>query len=90
MTEDTNEYETARRYVRARRALREHALTYLIVMTILFLLDLAMGDGWWFYWPALGWGIGLALHTASVFGGWADGSAEEREIRRYMERHRPA
>ena len=90
MTEDMNEYEAARRYVRARRGLREHAATYLIVNGLLFLLDLVTGSGWWFYWPLFGWGIGLALHATSVFGGWADGSAEEREIRRYMERHHPA
>jgi len=33
----------------------------------LFAIDWLTGGGWWFYWPMLGWGVGLAIHGMSVF-----------------------
>ena len=47
-------------------------LVYIAVNTGLFFINLFTrgGDGgWWFYWPLLGWGIGLMIHTLVVFGG---------------------
>lgn len=37
-------------------------------MTLLFIIDLMTGAGWWFQWPLFGWGIGVALHALGVFG----------------------
>ena len=49
-----------------------HALVYATVTVGLFLINwLTRGDGddsWSFYWPLLGWGIGLGAHAISVFG----------------------
>jgi hypothetical protein len=36
-------------------------------MLLLFIIDWATGDGWWFYWPLFGWGMGVALHALGVF-----------------------
>lgn len=32
---------------------------------------------WWFYWPILGWGLGVAMQGVSVYGPLAD---EEDEL----------
>ena len=50
----------------------------------------AGGGDWWFYWPLLGWGIGLAIHAAVVltFGSGTGTGWEERKIRELMDRER--
>ena len=40
----------------------------MVIIAGLFVIDLATGDGWWFYWAAIGWGIGLAWRALAVFG----------------------
>lgn len=44
-------------------ALAGHAGTYAIVIAGLAVIDAATGPGWWVQWPAMGWGIGVALQT---------------------------
>jgi hypothetical protein len=63
-----------RRYERAQARVKElkgfyiHASAYILVNIGLFVINLLTGGGWWFYWPLLGWGIGLGVHALSVFG----------------------
>jgi 2TM domain len=67
-----------------------HLLVYFTVNASLFVINLlTKGDAgsWWFYWPLLGWGIGVAIHTMVVFGGvfsdgWKRRKAEEIYRRR--------
>jgi hypothetical protein len=40
-----------------------HAGTYAIVIAGLAVIDVVSGPGWWVQWPAIGWGMGLALHA---------------------------
>ena len=49
-------------------------------------------DSLWFYWPLLGWGVGLAAHGFSVFAGESllGKEWEERKTREIMERERAA
>lgn len=56
--------------VRARLGLYIHAIVYVLVIALLFAIDSLTPGGWWFYWPALGWGIGLAAHAAGVIGAY--------------------
>ncbi|MBS0315874.1 MAG: 2TM domain-containing protein [Proteobacteria bacterium] len=44
-----------------------HAAVYAAVNLLLFFIAGAAGRGHWNLFPALGWGLGLALHWASVF-----------------------
>ena len=46
----------------------KHLAIYTIVNTILLVINLVnSSDQLWFYWPLLGWGIGLASHGLKVF-----------------------
>lgn len=44
---------------------------------------LATPGRWWFFWPALGLGLGLAVHGCKVFGGTG---REQRPRRRLAEK----
>jgi hypothetical protein len=87
MTTDSA-YLSAKKEVQARRALYAHAIVYVIVNTVLFTIDYLTPGGPWFYWPMIGWGIGLAINATIVLTGLAPGSeAEEKAIQRYLETH---
>jgi hypothetical protein len=83
---DEQRYKQAKARVEALKGFYVHLAVYLMVNTGLFLINVLTDGGWWFYWPLLGWGIGLAAHALAVFvigdalgPGW-----EERKIRQYM------
>ncbi len=43
-----------------------HLGIYLIVVLGLFFIDVASDGGWWFFYPAIAWGIGVAIHGLTV------------------------
>jgi len=50
------------------RAFTVHLFAYVAVVVLLFVVNLiATPNKWWFYWVALGWGAGVALHGWLVF-----------------------
>jgi len=50
------------------RAFTVHLFAYVAVIVLLFVVNLtATPNKWWFYWVALGWGAGVALHGWLVF-----------------------
>jgi hypothetical protein len=65
---------------RERSAFNPHLWSYIIVITALFLIDIFSPGGWWFQWPMLGWGIGLACHFRSAY------FPQERKIERGAQR----
>jgi hypothetical protein len=65
---------------RERSAFNPHLWSYIIVITALFLIDIFSPGGWWFQWPMLGWGIGLAFHFRSAY------FPQERKIERGAQR----
>lgn len=70
--EDETAYKAALERAEMLQGYYIHLLVYVVVNTGLFLINLiTRGDdgGWWFYWPLVGWGIGLGVHTMVVFGG---------------------
>ncbi|MEA1786133.1 histidine kinase [Arenibacter sp. GZD96] len=77
-------------YIRARKKVEELKEFYSslasYVVVIPFLIFINYRTYWefqWFWFPALGWGIGLAFHAFKVYGpGW---SWEERKLRQFME-----
>ena len=90
MDDDAQAYEDARARAREIRDFYSHLAVYVAVNIGLFIIDVLSGGGTWFYWPLVGWGIGLAVHAAWVFGPWrAMGEDwEERKAREILERRR--
>lgn len=59
----------ARKRVKSKKGFYKHLSSFLIVNIFLFLINLFTTPGdWWFIFPLLSWGIGLASHYVSVFG----------------------
>jgi hypothetical protein len=84
-------YERAQARVKELKGFYTHATAYVLVNIGLFVINLLTGGGWWFYWPLLGWGIGLGIHALSVFafgGGPFGRDWEERKTRELMDRDR--
>jgi 2TM domain len=91
--DETDCYERARARVRSLRGFYVHATVYVLVNLGLLVVNLVSSPHrLWFFWVALGWGIGLGAHALGVFGpqrrigaGW-----EQRKIREEMECDRGA
>lgn len=64
----TMEEEKAIVYVRDIKGFYTHLIIYIAVIAILAAFNLIRRpDHIWFFWPALGWGIGVLLHGLNVF-----------------------
>jgi hypothetical protein len=89
--EDNERYKKAKERVEAIKSFYGHLFIYIMVNIGLFLINYIASPGdWWFYWPLVGWGIGLAAHGVTVFGteGVFGKDWEERKIRQIMEKER--
>ncbi|MCG2594048.1 2TM domain-containing protein [Ramlibacter sp. XY19] len=71
----------ARRRAGAKLGWYIHASVYIAVNALLALLS-AMGDRSWAVFPALGWGLGLAIHGVVVFLVTGGGGLHERLVER--------
>jgi hypothetical protein len=50
------------------KGFRYHLIIYAVVNALLIIINLSTSpDKLWFYWPLLGWGIGLAAHGFGVY-----------------------
>lgn len=88
-TSTDERYERARKRVRDVRDFYVHLGVYLIVNGALFAINmLTSPDTLWFYWPLLGWGVGVAIHAFSlVTEGFVFGEEwEERKTREIVQR----
>jgi len=84
-------YERARKRVEEIKGFYTHLMVYVLVNIGLFVLNQVTSRGaYWFFWPLIGWGIGVLAHAASVFGpGHFWGAAwEERKIKELMDKDR--
>jgi hypothetical protein len=81
--------EEARRYVRRKRILYTIIGIWLALCLMWFVIDLLDdSSSWWFYWPMLGTGIGVAI-TAIVLlglGGLMGSDWERRQMDKYLSR----
>jgi hypothetical protein len=87
---DPAAYARARRKVRQIKGVHIHVTVFCIVIAGLFLINYFTGRPWWFIWPAIGWGIGLAFHAFGVYGTETlfGSDWEERKMRELIERER--
>ncbi len=64
----TVEREEAKKFLEFKMSFGIHLVTYLFVMGILLLVDLAdRPEEFWVFWPAAGWGIGVLAHGVTVY-----------------------
>ena len=87
--QEQRRYERAHARVQAIKGFYVHAMAFVVVNVALFAINALVGGGWWFYWPLIGWGIGLGVHAFGVFG-FGDGGPwgrewEERKIREMVD-----
>ena len=88
IVDDKELLERAKKRVRDTRDLYVHIGVYVIVNAALFAINMITSpDTLWFFWPLLGWGVGLALHIFSFVteGGLLGPEWEERKVREIME-----
>ena len=78
------------RRVQALRAFYTHLSIYAIVNFILLLTDLATPGDPWFFYPLLGWGLGLGLHAAQTFERlpWFTPDWEKKKVEELIEKRR--
>jgi len=81
--------EDARRYVRRKRIFYTVLGVWIALSVMWFAID-ALDDSssWWFYWPMLGTGIGVAITGIVLLGlgGLFGADWERREIDKYLRR----
>ena len=65
---DTNDkFELARKIAQRKVSFIRHAITYLVVMAALAIINNVTWGGYqWWLWAALGWGIGVTSHFLSA------------------------
>lgn len=68
---------------RRARGFTVHLFAYVAVIVLLFIVNLtATPHTWWFYWVALGWGLGIALHAWLAFGRHHDAPEDRQRPKR--------
>jgi hypothetical protein len=80
-------YIRAEKRVEAKLGFYRHFAVYIGVNLLLFLINVFSSRGeWWFYWPLLGWGIGVFFHFLKVFvtGGLLSERVREGMIRKEL------
>jgi two-component system LytT family sensor kinase len=88
-TMETTKYSENGAYERAAKRVNEikgfygNLISYCLVIPFLIFVNLYTAPQYqWFWWPMLGWGIGLASHGISVFG--ISKNWEERQIQKIL------
>jgi hypothetical protein len=87
--DDQVSYNQAKRRVRRLRGFYLHLTIYVLVNALLLAINLVTSPSiLWFFWPLLGWGIGIVAHAVSVFGTgpFLGKEWEERKIKQLMDR----
>jgi len=62
-----NEYAVAARRARKKLAFYFHFFIYLIVNILLLTINLIQGGKLWFFYPLLGWLLGILIHAFFTF-----------------------
>lgn len=87
--------EKARKRAKELREFYGHLTTYLVVCTMLVVIDLVSTGAAaetilglrWAFWPILGWGVFVAIHAANTFFGFS-GRWEDRKVDELYEKEK--
>ncbi|MFN3771689.1 2TM domain-containing protein [Cloacibacterium normanense] len=78
-------YEKAAKRVEELKGFYGNLISYCIFIPFLIFINFQTSPKYhWFWWPMLGWGIGVISHGIKTFGIGTDW--EERQIKKYMEK----
>jgi hypothetical protein len=69
-----------KRLLRRKARFHRHLWSYIIVIGALLLINATTPGPWWFQWPALGWGIGLAFNFKAAYFSLRKDSLNENNI----------
>jgi len=85
--EEYKRYERARERVKEIKDFYSHLVTYICVMAFLVFINFKYTpEHLWFYWPMLGWGIGLLFHGLKAYDiTFMSKNWEDKKIREFME-----
>lgn len=80
---DRLKFRLARERIAEIKGFYIHALVFVLVVGGLVALNIALGAPYWALWVLIGWGLGLGLHAALVFGSKRNlmSSWERRKLR---------
>lgn len=80
-------YTKAKKEVEALKGFYGNAISYAVIITFLIFINLRYTpEFYWFFFPMLGWGIGLAFHAIQVFG--FGKTWEEKKIKELMQKEK--
>lgn len=66
--ENNKDYQEAKKKVEEEKKFYYHLGVFVVMNAFFIILNLATSpDHLWFYWPMLGWGLGLTLQGVKVF-----------------------
>ncbi|MNS45156.1 Sensor histidine kinase YpdA [compost metagenome] len=84
-TDEAKAYYRAKKRVEELKGFYGNIISYCCVIPFLIFINLQFSPGFqWFWFSALGWGFGVAMHAFKVFGYSSDW--EERKIREILEK----
>lgn len=84
-TDEAKAYYRAKKRVEELKGFYGNIISYCCVIPFLVFINLKFSPGFqWFWFSALGWGFGVAMHAFKVFGYSSDW--EERKIREILEK----
>ena len=84
---DQAKYKKAEKIVEAKLGFYRHLLVYLAVNALLFIINIITAPHeLWFYWPLIGWGIGVFFHAVGVFSQRKTSSLKERMIEKEIKK----
>ncbi len=89
--QDFEKYHRARKQVEEIKGFYGHLTSFVVVMLFLLFINLRYSPQYlWFFWPLLGWGLGLFFHGMRVFNymPFLGKDWEERKIKEYMEQEK--
>ncbi|MFV5691856.1 2TM domain-containing protein [Flavobacterium sp. LT1R49] len=92
-----NNNQNEERYYKAKKRVEEikgfygNLVAYIVVNIGLVVINLLTSPGHlWFYWPMLGWGIGVVFHGMKVFNymPFIGKDWEEKKIKEFMDKEK--
>ena len=86
---EDREFRAARKQVKKKKGVFVHLAVFLSTALFFFLMNFVTSPGdWWWFFPMLPWGIGLAIHYLVVFGfpgsGILSREWEEKEMQKEL------